>query len=255
MKKILMGAAAVLAVAAPGVAHADTTGFVGLGYTALDDDDDGDKEDLVILDGAVASNIGGAWNVQFDAHHGYFDHGSHDDAFTNASAHLFARSSGWAAGGFAGLGTRGSDNIWLAGLEGQLYFSNVTLGGAWTFSDMTNGSGDTEFTLLDLDAAFFLTPNTSIGGGAGWYDDEWEGEDGYYVALNAEHQFAGSPFSIGGGYFMYDSDYSGGGGHEIDGFSIFGRMNFGTADLQTRSREGASLPGGVNFVRHASSVW
>lgn len=254
MNKLLTGAAAVLAVAAPSVASAEITGYVGASYASVDDDDDSNKDGVIGLDGALVTDVGGAWSLQFDAHHGDMDHGGHNDAFSNATAHLFTRNESWAFGGFAGLGSRGGSSFWLAGVEGQFYTSDFTFGAAYTYADERNNDGY-PLNAIDLEGAYFLTPNTSIGAGLGWFDDEWEDEDGFAYNLNIEHQLAGSPFSIGAAYFMHDADYSGGGEHEVDGFGIFGRWNLGTADLQTRSREGASMPGGANFVRHSVNSW
>jgi hypothetical protein len=254
MRKLIIGAAALLAVALPGVAAADATGYVGLSYATLDDDDLSNKDGGIGLEGAVVANAGGSWNVQFDAHHAGMEHGDHEHAFSNATAHLFTRNADWAAGGFAGLANRDGSSRYHVGVEGQLYLTNATISAAYMYADETEGDSY-EASTLDVEGSFFVTPNTAIGAGVGWFDDEWEGEDGFHYNVNVEHQFAGTPYSIGAAYFMYDADYESGGGHETDGFLIFGRWNFGTADLQTRSREGASMIGGVNHVRYASALW
>jgi hypothetical protein len=252
----LLGAAALLAVAAPGVASA-TSGYVGAGYTALDDDDSTDKDGSIDLNGAVVTDLTGSWDLQFNADYSAMDHGTHDDPFTTTTVHAFTRNPNWAAGGFVGMFNRGGSNFWDAGIEGQLYLGSFTLTGAYTHADESNCSGcDSASDWVDLSGDFFLSPNTSIGANVSWYDDAWESESGYLYGVNIEHQFAGSPFSVGAGYLMLDGDYDGGGSHQVDSFSVFARWNFGTSDLRERSTEGASMPGGgEHLVRGAIGSW
>lgn len=254
MKKVLLGAAALIAFVAPGVAAAQTSGNVTLGYATLDDDDDSNKDGVLSLDGSVVTDLSGAWNIQFDGRYSTMDHGGHDDAFSSATAHVFHRDGAFAFGGFAGLDNNGGSSLYHLGVEGQIYLPSITLSGAYTYSDQRNG---TSFSgnAIDVTGDFFLTPNTSIGGLVAWIDDEWAGQDGLTYGINVEHQFAGSPFSIGASYTTAEFDYNGGGGHDVDSFGIFGRFNFGTGSLQERSQSGASMIGGSARNRGNILTW
>jgi Gram-negative porin len=244
----LLGAAALIAIAAPAVAHADTTGYVGLGYATLDDNDDGDKESYTTLNGGVVTDIGGDWHVQFDAADGSMDHHGHDDAQSNATVHAFYRNSTFAVGGFGGFQSRTGSSHWDIGAEGQVYLGNFTLGGDYTHADVRNG-GYYQTDSVDVIGDYFIMPNLSVGGGITWRSDEWEGEDAFVYQANVEYQFSGSPFSVGAAYWQADADYDSSGGHDTNSFGVFARWNFGTPDLITRNHEGASMPGGSNFVR------
>ena len=96
MKKILMGAAAALAIAAPGIASADTTGNFAFSYNTLDDDNDGFKEDYLSLSGAVATDLNNGWTLQFDADLGDMNHDVHTDNFSTATVHAFTPNDSYA---------------------------------------------------------------------------------------------------------------------------------------------------------------
>lgn len=257
LKKVLVGAAAAAALMTPAVALADTSGHVGFSYSSLDDDDDGDKEAAMGLDGSLVTGIGGSWNMQFDGAQRLFEHGDHDHGYGQATAHVFHRDGSWAFGGFAGLNDNDGDTMYHVGAEGQFYLSNWTFSGAYTFADMRNdGSGPEEIDAIDLGADFFLTPNTSFGADFTWLDDGNEEEDGTVYAVNVEHQFAGSPFSLGAHYTLGEFDYAGGGGgHDTTAIGVFARYNFGTADLRERSQQGASMTGAGTLNRNSILNW
>lgn len=244
----LLGAAALLAMAAPAVARADTTGYVGLGYASLDDDDDGNKDGYSTFNGAVVTELGGDWHVQFDAADGSMNHNSHDDAQSDATVHVFNRNGTFAWGGFGGFQNRTGSSLWDLGVEGQYYVGDFTFGADYTHSDVRNG-GDYQVDSVDVTGDYFIMPNLSVGAGVTWRDDEFDAEDGYIYQANVEYQFADSPFSIGAAYWQANLDYDFGGSHDVNSFGVFARWNFGTPDLVTRSREGASMPGGSNFIR------
>lgn len=246
MKKHILGAAAALAVVAPGVAAADTNGFVGFNYATLDDSWDSDKDDAYGLNGAVVTNIGGAWNLQFDAAQSNMTHGDHNHAYSDANVHAFYRTDAFAVGGVFGYENNG-DALYSLGAEGQYYLPHFTLTGAYTYqSDLSDD--DYQAHNVGVDGQFFIKPNLAVGAGVQWADSEWANQEGYNYSVNAEYQLPASPLSFGASYTKSDLD-SGGGGHYGDVFGVFARWNFGTPDLQTRSRSGASLTGGADAFR------
>ena len=247
MKKYFLGAAAALAVAVPGVAAADTNGFVGLNYATLDDSWDSDKDDAYGLNGAVVTNIGGAWNLQFDAAQANMTHGDHNHAYSDANVHAFYRTDAFAVGGVFGYENNG-DALYSLGVEGQYYLPRFTLSGSYTYqSDISDDDFQTQN--IAVDGQFFIMPNLAVGGGVQWVDSEWAAQDGYNYSVNAEYQLANSPLSFGASYTKSDLDSQFGGGHYNDVFGVFARWNFGTPDLQTRSTSGASLTGGADAFR------
>lgn len=248
--------AAILALALPGAALADTaTGYIGFGYAAIDDDDDSAKTSFTTFEGAVVTPLSGEWNVQFDARSNDMNHDSHNDGFSAFNAHAFSRNDAWALGAFAGQNNRVGSSFWNVGVEGQYYAKELTFSAAYAFAQETNDWSSEDVNTLELNVAYFLTPDTALGGDLTWYNDEWESEDGYLFGVSLEHQLSGSPVSLGAHVHVTDSDYSGGGGHQTDLVGVFARWNFGTPDLQTRSREGASMPGGASIGRENIGTW
>lgn len=253
MKKVLLTAAAALAIAAPGVAAAQTSGFVGVDLTSIDDEADGDKENAMTLEAAMVTNVHGMFNLQIDAEMANMDHDSHVDTFSSLNLHGFYRSDVFAVGGLVGLDNESGSSRYNLGVEGQFYLPRATLTGAYTYSNDYD-DGDFDIHNIDVNGQFFLTPHTALGANLGWTDSEWTGQDGFSYGLTAEHQFAGTPFSLGAHVTRAELDYSGGGGHDVETFGVFGRWNFGTPDLQMRSTTGASLIGGSG-VRNAILQW
>jgi hypothetical protein len=99
MKKFLLGAAAALAIAAPGVASAQS-GYLDLGYQSTDGDIAGtDVEgDGFTVGGAAAWGGQGSLGVQLDG-----IVGSGDDVTSwNVGGHLFSLNYNFLFGGFAG---------------------------------------------------------------------------------------------------------------------------------------------------------
>lgn len=254
MKKYLLGAAAALAFAAPGVALAnDATGYVGLGYSTLDDEADSGKDGVFAVEGAVVTSFMHDLNVQLDANLSNLDHSGHTDAFSTVNAHVFHRNDTFAVGGVAGFDNEVGSSLYNLGVEGQFYLPRFTFSGAYTYSNEFD-EGNWDIHRVDIDGQFFLTPNTALGAQVGWVDSEWAGEDGFIYGISAEHQFAGSPFSVGARATRGEFDYTGSGGHDVEQFGVFARWNFGTSDLQTRSNSGASMIGGSG-VRNGVLTW
>jgi hypothetical protein len=255
MKKILMGAAAALAIAAPGIASADTTGNVAFSYNTLDDDNDGFKEDYLSLSGAVATDLNNGWTLQFDADLGDMNHDGHTDNFSTATVHAFTRNDSYAYGGFAGLTSDETSGFYIGG-EGAMYFNRFTLS-ANALVGKNRESSDEEFQSIAANGDYFVTDNFSIGADLSYHNFDFGGgseQDGTIYGVNAEYQFAGSGFSVFGGYHESDLDDFGT-DNEVSSFTIGGRYNFGTGSLLERDRSGASMRGGSQLPRAQIFSW
>jgi hypothetical protein len=255
MRKVLLGAAAAMAIVAPGVASADTSGNVAFSYNSLDDDNDGSKEDYLALSGAVVTNLSGNWNLQFDAEMGDMNHSDHTDTFATATAQAFWRDDMWAFGGFAGF-TSDETNGYILGADASVYLDRFSLSGTAFFGGDREDSDD-EITGAGVSGSFFLSDNFSLGADVSWYEFDFGGgndQDGTVYGVNAEYQFAGSAWSIFGGYHTSDEDYFGT-DKEVDSFSIGGRYNFGTGSLIERDRSGASMLGASQLPREQIFGW
>jgi hypothetical protein len=254
MKNYVLGAAALLVVAAPGVAAAQS-GYVDLGYQSteveiggLEGDGDG-----WTLGGATAWGGNGALGVQLDGVVGSAEVDGGGDATTwNVGGHLFTRNESYLFGGFANYGDvdidgAGDFDYWTVGLEGQLYLSRTTIDGAVSYSEADDA--DAELTAVDAGVTHFFTDNFSVGGNVGFGNvDTGIGDaDVTTLGLGAEWQFASLPISIFGGYQHAELDDI---DADSDSVGVGVRYNWG-GTLFERNRSGASLARGGGLGRYA----
>jgi len=242
MKKFLLGVAAALAIAAPGVASAQS-GYVDLGYSTTDV---GSSDvDAWTVGGAYAWGGNGSLGVQLDGLIGSheYDSGGGDVDTYNFGGHLFTRNDSYLLGGFASIGNTDFSfadyDYYTVGLEGAYYLSRTTLNGALSYSDSDDLNADS--TALDLGATHFVTDNFSFGGTVGF--GELADLDFVSYGVGAEYQFAGAPISLFGGYNKTDYD-----SFDTDALSVGVRWNFG-GSLFERDRSGASLTRNTGFGR------
>jgi opacity protein-like surface antigen len=252
MKKFLLGAAAALAIAAPGVAAAQS-GYVDLGYASADGEVLGaDVEgEGWQAGGAVAFNGTDTLGVQLDALVGE----SEDTGSYLLGGHLYTRNEGYLFGGFANLGNVDPDggtsyDAWSVGLETQWYLDRTTFDGVLSYSDAEDL--DTTYTALDLGATHFVTDNFSFGGnvGFGTLDVLSVDLDTVTYGLGAEYQFASAPISIFGGWDHLSIDDV---DTDQDTLSVGVRYSFGSGSLFERNRSGASLQRDNGLARIAGA--
>jgi hypothetical protein len=247
MKKLLLGAAAALAIAAPGVASAQS-GYVDLGYASTEGDVLGvDFEG----DGFTAGGAAAWSNFQLD---GSFSSSDDVDSW-QIGGHLFSRTDSYLFGGFANYGNSdpggGADTgIWTVGLETQWYMDRTTFDGAISYSDAEDA--DATLTAIDLGLTHFATDNFSIGGNLGFGQLEGSGfdTDASTYGINAEYLFSSAPISVFGGWnhVTVDDDLL-----EADTLSVGIRYNWG-GNLLERNRSGASLARGGGLGRYAGAL-
>ncbi len=241
MKKFLLGAAAALTIAAPGVASAQS-GFVDLGYSSTDVDST--EIDAWTFGGAYAWGGNGSLGFQVDGVFGSheYDGGSEVDTY-NIGGHLFTRNDTHLIGGFVSFGNTdysiGEYDYYTVGLEGAYYMSRTTLHGVLSYSDSEDFESDA--TALDLGATHFATDNFSFSGTLGF--GEIADLDFLTLGVGAEYQFSGAPISLYGGYTTTDYDV-----FDADTLSVGVRWNFG-GTLLDRDRSGASLVRNAGFGR------
>lgn len=239
MRKLFLGAAAIVALAAPGVASAN--GYVGLDYTNVDVDGAGSADGFGVSGSVVLTP-----NIALDAAVGTSDNDSGDDATSfGGTAHLFTNNSSYLFGGFVGFGTVDNDvadtTTWGGGAEGQYYMNNVTLAGALSYA--TNDDADVDAWGIDGQARYFVSENFRLQGGLGWYNvDAGAGGDDNAINLNVggEYLFSSVPVSVGVGYSNIQFDEA---DASIDAVSATVRYNFGGGSLLDRDRSGGGLAG------------
>lgn len=221
MRNWIIGAAAMLAVAVPGVATAQT-GYVGASYGNIDVDGFGDA-DFYGVEGAVA--FAGSGSIVFELNAGLVDSDDFDQAY-GLTGHVYSRSDAGLFGAFLGITDSDAvDETWTVGLEASKFYTNWTLAGAVFYSD---NDGD-EAWGVNVQPRVFIHDNFRLQANLGWADSD--GGDATRYGVGGEYQFAAAPISIGAGWNSIDGD--------IDTLSVGVRYNWG-GTLRDRDRNGAS---------------
>lgn len=242
MRTWIIGAAALLAVAAaPGVASA-ASGYVGLTYSNTDVDHGGSNNAW----GAEGSVVfSGSSQISFELDGAIAD-GDNTDTVTAATGHVFTRNDSYLFGGFVGIAHADDSNTWSAGLEANKYFEQWTLAGAVIYAN--NDDADTSVWGVNAQARVFPTDNFRLQANAGWAQVDFGGpggnDDAWTAGVGAEYQFDALPVSIGANYNhveINDEDFSA----NVWGVTL--RYNFGGGSLRDRDRNGASQADLVNF--------
>jgi hypothetical protein len=248
MRSFLISAAAFLAVAAPGVASAQT-GYVGAAYNNSEIDLGGPSSDVdgFGVEGVVAFDAN-ALGVQLGARYANLegDSGGDIDGF-GLDGHAFKRNDQWQLGAganYTNLDASGSEaDEWAVALEGLYFLNRTTLGASLSYGQTDDLGADLDTTALDLEARHFVTDNLRIDGTVGFGQvDAGGGSDGDLTTfgVGAEYQLASAPVSIFGGYTKSNLD-AGGGDLDTESFSVGARWNFGGQTLIERDRSGANL--------------
>jgi hypothetical protein len=234
MRSLLIAAAALVAVAAPGVAAAQT-GYVGAVF-ANTEVDGFDDSDAYGIEGAVAFD--GSNGISFEIDAALLD-SDDSDAVTAIAGHIFSRNDRYLFGGFVGL-TDGDDSTTVeVGVEANKYFDRWTLAGAVSYGD--NDDANTDGFGANVQARFFPHDNLRLQVNAGWASVDTPGgdADGFTYGVGAEYQFASVPISVGANYARVDFDDN---GVEADTLGVTVRYNWG-GTLFDRDRRGASQAG------------
>jgi len=237
MRYLIIGAAAFLAVAAPGIATAQT-GYAGAAYGNIDDG--ADSSEVYGGEGSVAFQASDTISVEVDA--SILD-GDVSDTATGLTGHVYGRNDDHLFGGFVGIADSGSSQTWNAGLEANKYFSNWTLAGAVFYAN--NDDVDADGYGVNAEARLFPTDNFRVQGNVGLASANFSGNDDTAITLGVggEYQFDGSPVSIALGYNHTELTDA---NDEVDALWVGIRFNWG-GTLRERDRKGASQAGILGF--------
>jgi hypothetical protein len=231
MRNLIIGAAALLAVAVPSVAAAQT-GYVGVNYGNVDAGGAAGDEDFYGLEGAVA--FAGSGSIVFEVDAAVVDSDDSDAAY-GLTGHVYSRNDSHLFGGFIGVADSNDSTTWVAGLEANKYFTNWTLAGALFYGN--NDDLETDGYGVNVEARAFVSDNFRLNANIGYasVDSGAAGDDDATIyGVGGEYQFASFPISVTAGYNTADSD-----GGDVDAWTIGLRYNWG-GTLRDRDRSGAS---------------
>ncbi len=232
MRTWIIGAAAILAVAVPSVAAAQT-GYVGALYSNTDVDG-ADESDAWGVEGAVA--FPGSSSISFEVDAAIID--GDDDTAYGLTGHVYHRNDSHLFGGFVGLTDSDEvDTTWYAGLEGALYYTDWTLAGAVAYGN--NDDFGSDGWGVNAEGRFFINDNFRLNANIGWANIDYEGfgdDNALTYGLGGEFQFAAAPISVGLGWNHLEFDEV---DTEADTVTVALRYNWG-GTLRDRDRNGAS---------------
>ncbi|MFZ2028858.1 MAG: hypothetical protein WAU68_01000 [Vitreimonas sp.] len=238
MKKLVLGAAAVAALLAPAIAHADTNAVVGIDYNHVNFDG-GTDGNVYGLNGAFNHDFANGWQIQMDGATDRLDGGGCCVNQNYAAAHYGVRTDQYSYAGFIGLQSLSIFSGVDIGVEGQMHFNQASVGGSVAYVDF--GDVDINAWNVNLDGEYYFTPNFSLNAGAAYtnLDGYFGGNIDYWNwGLGGEYRFDNSPFSVSLGYRQLDAD-----GGQVDTWSIGLTMDLGTGSLQDRRVKGPSWGG------------
>ncbi|MEQ1817672.1 MAG: porin [Terricaulis sp.] len=230
MRNWILGAAALLAVAVPGVAAAQT-GYVGVNYGNADAGA-GNDQDFYGAEGAVA--FAGSGSIVFEVDAAVVDSDDSDTAY-GLTGHVYSRNDSHLFGGFIGVADSNDSTTWVGGLEANKYYTNWTLAGAIFYGN--NDDSDADGYGINVEARAFVHDNFRVNANIGYASvDAGAGNDDDVMlyGVGGEYQFASFPVSIVAGYNTADFD-----GGDVDTWTIGVRYNWG-GTLRDRDRSGAS---------------
>lgn len=241
MKALFLATAAVAAFAAAPALAQDGVGSIGVAYQNSDYEVGplGAKAETARIDGAFAIPVTADWTVTLDGAFAYnfdSDFGG-DNSNVNGRIHASRNFGNVRVGGFVGGSEAGDEQLWSFGGEAQMNMDKLALTGSLAYE--TLDGVDADIWSLGGDAAYFITPNFRVNGGAGWttVDAGVLDTDGWQANVGGEYQFANTGFGLTANYNhaeLNDFDIS------VDTFTVGLRFSFG-GDLQTRQRSGADL--------------
>jgi len=245
MRKLLWGAAAALAITAPAVAHADTTGHIDLGWTNTGIGDGFGNYNAYSLGGAVQTEAAPGWTVQLDGNTmtQTWDHSHYDYSHGYAALHADTTLDTFDVGAFVGMQNFYGESGKLIGLEGRTAFDNISLQASTAYTTFRYGSS---FSAWDARIAgnYFLQPNWAINAGI---VGTWINPHGTHVQM-AEYSIGTTykfncPMSVSLDYTRSSDDYRH--SHTYDGNTVMLGLhwNFGAGTLQDDTNHGASWSG------------
>jgi hypothetical protein len=238
---ILAAAAALFAVAAPGLANAQTGGAIGVSVASLDEDDD--KDNAWAISGIVLSEVAPSWTLQLRAVSVDMDHSSHSDAFSDVEVGVnYQISEMIAVGGFVGqFGDGEGDSFLTYGVAAGVDFGRIQAAASVSGGDDMSGDGD--FTNATVEVGGTLMDNLYVGVYGSWTDSDEADVDS--LGIHADYMFPGTRFGIGAFYQTSDVSFDGGGDTDTDAFGL--RLSFMFGD-EVMDR---ALPGSEHVVYDA----
>jgi hypothetical protein len=262
MRTLMIAAAALLAVAAPGVAAAETGGHIKFTYASIDGDDQFDdfcegpcdisSDGLIALSGVVVTDVTDNWRVQFngasaDVDTSYFGN-DFSRAYSQVEVHATRAVGMFDVGVFGGMFNNEGSSFYIYGAEAAANFERgrVTLSVAGATSPNSDSDFYDDITTVAASGTFNLTENIHVG--ATVSNTDFGGEDFSFFGdrevtsygVMAAYDIPNSDFTVGVGYRQADSDFG-----DVDFFGVSLAWTFGEGS------RGRVMPGAEALIPDA----
>jgi len=234
MRSLILGVAALLAVAMPSLASAETGGWLKVLYASVDGDgsdyyddyedyyyDGVEADSTIALSGTVITDVSDRWRVQFNAttadtdtsYYGY----EYSAAHSQAEVHATYAVGRWDLGVFAGMFNNDGHNFYEYGAEAAVNFERGEIAASVAAATSPNSDFYDDITTVHAEGTFYLTEHISLGasasqtnfGSSSYY--YYYGDDMEVTSYGVEVAYAipNSDFIVGLGYRTADTDYMG----------------------------------------------
>lgn len=220
MRSLIIAAAALIAVAAPGVASADTSGVVGLAFANLEESNDPAKEGAWAVDVELVHVPGNGWTLRGRASSIDMDHSDHSDGFSNVEIGAsYEVAPNLFVGGQVGQFNYVGSMYWQYGAAVRYNFNRFSVGAGVSGSDNVNGNSE-DVSNVTVRGGMALTEALHAELTASWTDAGFTEADSYGVGI--AYYIPGTHLSIGALYRRteFDSD-------DTDAFAIRFAKRFG----------------------------
>lgn len=268
MRGFLIGIAALLALAVPSLASADTGGYVKILYASINTDDDFfddeyegygfESDNVVALSGAVVTDVNDRWRVQFDGASSDTDsnYGSYgySNAHSQVEVHATYETGMFDVGVFTGMFNNNGHNFYEYGVEGTANFERGEVSLSVAGATSPNSSFFDDITTIAASGTFVLNENISLNatvsqtnfGNYGFGDDAEVTSYGIGAAYNIPN----TDFTVAAGYRssqvdLGDGFYFGSDDQDVDFFGVSLAWTFGEG---SRGRE---MPGASALIPDA----
>jgi hypothetical protein len=258
MRKLLWGAAAALAISAPGLAHADTTGHIDAGWTNTGLTNGFGNFNDYTIGGAVQTDVAPGWTVQLDGNTmlQQWDHSSADDSHGYAALHADAKLDSFDVGAWVGILNWYGDGGKMIGVEGRTAFDNISLQGSVGYVDWRASN---EYSAWDarIGGNYFLQPNWAINGSivGTWFSEGYYDADMTDYSIGTTYQFSHCPLSISLDYQRNTVNNKNFEDYDGNTVKLGLHWNFGGGTLQDNTNHGASWAGAEALEDAATRWW
>ena len=243
MRKLIIGAAALLAVALPSIAMADTGGSLQLTYASINDDLAESKDNVVALSGVVITDLNApGWRLQANATGADADAYDNSFAYSQGELHVVYDMGHVQVGAFAGMANLNGWGYYEYGVEAALNLSRGQIAVSVAGASSPNSDRD-NITTATLSGHLNVTENLSVGASVSTSDADELADSIDSYAVNVAYEIPNSSVTLAAGY--RSSDFN---NNNVDFIGVSVAWGFGDG------ARGRRMPGAAALIPDAIAI-